>query len=284
VAYEAGDVLGEGPCWRADAGELLWTDIERGLLHAWRPGEPAARTWQYLGDVSAALPRANGGLLLAISRTLMLVEPDGPERTIAAVEPDKADNRFNDCRCDPQGRLWAGTMSKHEEPGQGALYRLVPGGEVECVLPEVTLSNGIGWSPDGTRMYYIDTPTRQVDVFDFDGETGMISGRRPFARLGPGDGFPDGLAVDAEGGVWVAMYAGAAVRRFDTEGALSEVLTLPVANPTCPAFGGDDLATLFITTAKHQMSEEERARSPLSGALFAAEPGVRGLPPTPFAG
>jgi sugar lactone lactonase YvrE len=284
VVLDLGDELGEGPCWRAATEELLWVDITRGLLHVWRPGAPAAETSAFAPELSAVLPRAGDGLLLAIGHDIVLLDPDGTRRTVATVEAGVDSNRLNDCRCDPQGRLWAGTMSKHDETGAGALYRLVPGGAIEPVVEATTLSNGIGWSPDGTLMYFVDTPTRRIFAFDFDGEEGTIYGRRAFAEVGLDDGLPDGLAVDTEGGVWVALFGGAAVRRYAPDGSLDAVVDLPVSNPTCPAFGGPDLSTLYVTTAKHELSPEQRERETLAGALFALRPGVAGLAPGVFAG
>jgi sugar lactone lactonase YvrE len=277
------DELGEGACWRDATGELLWVDIARGRFHAWRPGDAAARTQTFGDHLGAVLPRAAGGVVLGLGRDVVLLDEDGTRRTVATVDPARDGNRLNDCRCDPQGRLWAGTMSKAEEPGAGSLYRLVPGGELERVVADVTISNGIGWSPDGTRMYYVDTPTRRVDVFDFDGSTGEIAGRRTFAETGQ-EGSPDGLAVDVEGGVWVGFFGGGAVRRFAPDGSLDVVAPLPVTNVTCPAFGGEDRTTMYVTTARQGLTQEQLAREELAGALFALEPGVAGLPANAFAG
>jgi sugar lactone lactonase YvrE len=282
VVLHVGDVLGEGPCWRASTGELLWTDIARGLFHAWRPGTPEPRTLAFDGEVSAVLPRSGGGEVLAVSHDIVLRDEDGTRCTVATVEPGRDGNRLNDCRCDPQGRLWAGSMSKHDQQGAGALYRLVPGGEIEPVVANTTLSNGIGWSPDGTIMYFVDSPTGCIFAFDFEGATGAIANRRTFAHMD--EGIPDGLAVDVEGGVWIALYGGAAVRRYAADGTLDTVVPLPVTNPTCPAFGGDDFATVFVTSARHEMSASERAAEPLAGALLTFTAGVRGLPPNVFAG
>ena len=283
VAVAAADELGEGPLWDLEASRLLWVDIARGLVHAWTPGGPT-ETVAFDGEVSAVAPRADSpGWVVAVGRELVLVEPDA-RRLMASVEPDRPSNRFNDCRCDAQGRLWAGTMSKVRERGSGALYRVEPGGQIERVIAGTTVSNGLGWSPHGDTMYFIDSPTRRIDAFDFEEGTGAIGGRRPFARVDPRDGLPDGLAVDAEGGVWVALFGGSAIRRYSAEGELEAHIPLPVKNPTCPAFGGAALDRLYVTTARDRLPPERLAPERLAGAVLALEPGVAGLPAHPFGG
>jgi sugar lactone lactonase YvrE len=284
AAIEAGDQLGEGPFWDGERGELLRVDITRGLVHGWEPASGASWRREVGGEVSAAIPRAGTSeLVLAVGHRLLLAS--GEElHELARVEEDQPDNRFNDCKCDPQGRLWAGTMSKRRTPGVAALYRLAPGGELERVVGETTISNGLGWSPGGDRMYFIDSTTQRIDAFDFDGETGTVANRRPFAEIPADAGLPDGLTVDVEGGVWVCLFGGAAVRRYDADGTLDEVVDLPVTNPTSPVFGGADLRTLYLTSARHGLTDEQLAAEPLAGAVLALEPGVRGLPGNRFAG
>jgi sugar lactone lactonase YvrE len=259
-------------------------DISRGLVHAWDPVGGDAETTAFGGEVTAVMPRsAPPGRIVAVGRELVLDEPAG-RTVLAAVEPDVPDNRFNDCRCDPQGRLWAGTMSKRREPGSAALYRLEAGAGVERVVAGTTLSNGLGWSPDSETMYFIDSVTQRLDAFDFDAAGGELSGRRELASIDPADGLPDGLAVDAEGAIWVALFGGAALRRYTPAGALDAHIELPVTNPTCPAFGGSDLTRLFVTSARHRLSPQQRAAEPLAGAVLEVEPGVAGLPANRFAG
>jgi sugar lactone lactonase YvrE len=278
------DQLGEGPWWDAATRALVRVDILSGAVHAWRPATGETATIEAGGEVGAAVPRAGGGLVLAVGRQLVLRDPDGRRGVAAVVEPDVPGNRFNDCRADPQGRLWAGTMSRTRVPGAAALYVLEPDGRLRVAIRNTTISNGLGWSRDGTRMYFIDSTTQRVDVLDFDGGAGAISGRRPFAVIDPADGLPDGLAVDAEGGVWVCLFGGAAVRRYDAAGRLDAVVPLPVTNPTCPAFGGEDLRTLYVTSARHRLSAGQLAAEPLAGALLELDAGVAGLPPHRFAG
>jgi sugar lactone lactonase YvrE len=279
VAIEAGDQLGEGPFWDEERAELLRVDVPRGLVHGWSPETGASWRRQVDGEVSAAIPRASGdGLLLAAGHRLLLDDGEGGVRVLAQVEEDRAANRFNDCKCDPRGRLWAGTMSKERSPGAAALYRLAPGRELERVIAGTTISNGIAWSPSAELMYFIDSTTQRIDVLDFDAESGAVSDRRPFAEIEPGDGLPDGMTVDAEGGVWVCLFGGGAVRRYGEDGTLEAHIGLPVTNPTSAVFGGPERRTLYVTSARHKLSEEQLAAEPPAGAVLALKPGVRGLP------
>jgi sugar lactone lactonase YvrE len=241
-------------------------------------------TRELAGEVSAVLPRADApGWLVAAGHALLLLDGDD-ERTLAVVERDEPDTRFNDCKCDPQGRLWAGTMSRTRTPGAAALYRLEAGGEIERVIGGTTISNGLGWSPDGERMYFVDSTTQRIDVLDFDGACGAVASRRPFVEVDPRDGLPDGLAVDAEGGIWLCLFGGGTVRRYGPDGVLDAAIPLPVTNPTSPVFGGADLRTLYVTSARHRLTLGQLAVEPLAGAVLALEPGVRGLPGNRFAG
>lgn len=285
VARNCGDQLGEGTAWDARTDTLRWVDIANGLVHEWQPSLSGdTMTSQFGGELSAAVARAGGGLLIAVGHELRLLDGDRRPEAIVAVDGEPSENRLNDCRCDPAGRLWAGTMSKPRHPGAASLYRLDPDLSLTAVLTDTTLSNGIGFSPSGELMYFIDSTTQRIDVFEYDVETGTPSDRRRFAEIDPGAGLPDGLCVDAEGGVWVALFGGGAVRRYAPDGELDEIVGLPVSNATCPAFGGADLDVLYVTTTRHLLSDEALAAQPLAGALFEFRPGVRGLPGVPFAG
>ena len=236
------------------------------------------------GEVSAVLPRARApGWLVAIGHRLLLRDGDA-QRTLAAVEQRRPDNRFNDCKCDPQGRVWAGTMSKQRAPATAALYRLAPRGEIECVIAGTTISNGLGWSPSGERMYFIDSTTQRIDVLDFDASRGEVADRRPLVAIEPDDGLPDGMTVDAQGGIWVCLFGGAAIRRYTPEGKLDTAIPLPTTNPTSPVFAGPDLRTLYITTARHRLTPDQLAAEPLAGAVLTLTTGVQGLPGNRFAG
>jgi sugar lactone lactonase YvrE len=220
----------------------------------------------------------------ALADGFWAVAEDGAASRLADVQSDRPDLRFNDGKCDPQGRFWAGTMARDHRPGAGALYRLDPDLSVHLMVDGVAISNGLDWSLDGRTFYYIDTPTHRIDRFAFDPASGAISDRRPFVTIDPADGNPDGLTVDAAGGVWVALWDGWTVRRYRPDGSFDRDLRLPVSEVTCAAFGGPDLDELYITSAWELLSEAQHAAEPLAGALFRARPGVRGRAPTPFAG
>jgi sugar lactone lactonase YvrE len=216
---------------------------------------------------------------------VVLVEPDGSQATAWTVEAELEDNRFNDAKCDARGRLWAGTMSLVRAPGSAALYRIDgPEAEPVVVLDGLTIGNGLGWNGASDLMYYVDSPTQRIDMLDFDLATGAVAGRRPFAEIAAADGLPDGLAVDAEDHVWVALFGGGALRRYTPDGELDRVIALPVSNPTCPVFGGPALDDLYVTTARHRLPDAELARQPLAGAVLHRRPGGAGRAATPFAG
>jgi sugar lactone lactonase YvrE len=273
-------MLGEGPYWVPEDGRLLWVDAEDGLLH--RTDVATGSTESFGFDaITAVFPALGGGVLAAGGNKLTRRFP-GERRPdeVVAEAPELPGVRFNDGAVDPAGRVWAGTMDIGETEKLGTLYRLDPGGKLTPVAPGATVSNGIGWSPDGTRMYYSDSPLRRIDVFDYDPATGDASDRRVFVDLDEFDGMPDGLTVDAAGHVWVAMWGGSAIRRFTPAGELDTVLEVPVSQPSSCAFGGPGMAELFVTTARVGLSEAELAAQPLAGRLLRFRPGPVGLPST----
>jgi sugar lactone lactonase YvrE len=283
IAVIGPDQLGEGPVWDDRSGELVRVDISGRLVHRWNPTTDASTSFPTEGDVGAVVLCEDGGLVLAIECELWRRDVAGEMTLIGDVEA-KPGVRFNDCRADPRGRLWAGTLHRDREPRHAALYRLEPSGELTTVLPERTISNGIGWSPAGTTMYYIDSTTQRLAAFDYDLETGELGDQRLFAEIEATDGLPDGLAIDAEGCVWVCLFGGGRIRRYLSDGTLDQEITLPLTNPTCPAFGGADLSTLYVTTARHRLTDEQLAREPLAGALLQLDVGVRGSLAYRFAG
>lgn len=222
--------------------------------------------------------------MLAIGHQLVVRTASGEHTRLASAEEGLHHTRFNDCRCDARGRLWAGTMSRERIAGSAGLYRLEAGGELEQVIAATTISNGIGWSPDGSRMYFVDSTTQRIDVFDYDLGAGAVANRRVFAEIAPADGLPDGLTVDAGGGVWLCLFGGGALRRYAPDGTLEQHVRLPVTYPTCPVFGDRDLGTLYVTTARHRLDLRERAREPAAGAVLALRPGATGQPGLAFAG
>jgi sugar lactone lactonase YvrE len=281
---EASAVLGEGPYWVPEDSALLWVDIPNGQL--FRTEFPSGATQSMsLGAVSAAFPALGGGILTAGDNRLMLHTPPAAagdtwvSRTIAEV-PAREGIRFNDASVDPAGRIWVGSMHIAESEPLGTLYRLDPGRVLTPVLKGVTVSNGIGWSPDGSRMYYADSPLRQIDVFDYDPATGEAFQRRAFADLSRVEGIPDGLTVDLDGCIWVALWGGGALRRFTPDGEQDAVIPLPVSRPTSCAFGGPDLTDLFVTTASIDLTDDQLAAEPLAGRLLHLRPGPSGLPST----
>ena len=235
-----------------------------------------------MGLIAAGVrARARGGYVLAVERGFAFANDDFS--VVEALPPVFADEsvRMNDGGCDPRGRFYCGSMAYAETPGAGTLFRLNPDLSVERVLDGVTISNGLQWIRDGSSVYYSDTATGRVDLFDFDADTGAFSGRRPFVELDGAKGAPDGLAIDAEDGLWVALWGGGAVHRYDSHGRLSEVVELPVPKVTACTFGGPDGQTLYITTSRLGMSVEE---FPEAGALFSVRAGVRGAAPYAFSG
>jgi sugar lactone lactonase YvrE len=283
IAVLGPDQLGEGPVWDDRSGELVRVDISGRLVHRWNPATDESTSFATEGDVGAVVLCEDGGMVLAIECELWRRDPAGEMTLIADVDV-KPGVRFNDCRADPRGRLWAGTLHRDREPRQAALYRLDAGGELTTVLPERTISNGIGWSPAGTTMYYIDSTTQRVAQFEYDLDTGELGEQRLLAEIDPTDGLPDGLTVDADGGVWVCLFGGGRMRRYLPDGSLDQEIMLPLTNPTCPAFGGPGLSTLYITTARHRLTDEQLVREPLAGALLRLEVGVSGRLAYRFAG
>ncbi|MFF5859762.1 SMP-30/gluconolactonase/LRE family protein [Streptomyces sp. NPDC012751] len=276
VAVRAEAALGEGPTWDPATGRLLWLDILGMRIHTYDPSSGARTIRTAPQHVGAVKPRAGGGLVLNLRDGVGLLDPDDTFRWLHH-EP-VAGRRANDAAVAPDGSLWAGTMRYDEAAGGGTLSRIAGDGGVTTVLPDVTVSNGTGWSPDGRRMYYIDTPTRRVDVFDHDAEG--VRDRRPLVEIEEGAGFPDGLTVDAEGCVWVALWDGGAVRRYTPDGELDRVITLPTPRTTACAFGGAGLTDLYVTTARTGLSSPH----PLAGSLLIIPNAGQGLPPTPFTG
>ena len=273
VAYH-----GEGPVWSERWGGLRWVDMLAGdILSLVADGIINRR---HVGTIAAALrPRRRGGAVIGVERGFALEEADGTIKHMDELWTD-TNVRMNEGGCDPDGRFYCGSMAYDQQPDAGTLYRLDPDGSVRVVLENVTISNGLEWSPDGSRTYYNDSPTQRIDVFDYEVESGL-SGRRPFAEVPAEVGLPDGLTVDEEGGVWVALYGGGSVRRYTPEGMLDEVIEVPAKQVTACAFGGRHLDQLFITTSREDLKPGE---DPLAGSLFQAAVGVAGMPVREFVG
>ncbi|MBO3752031.1 SMP-30/gluconolactonase/LRE family protein [Streptosporangiaceae bacterium NEAU-GS5] len=271
IALRSHAKIGEGPTWDPRTGELVWVDILNSEIHFYRPATGEDRVQRVDQHVGAAKLRESGGLVLNMVGGVALLDSDGGFRWLADLGRDGV--RGNDAAVDRQGRLWAGTMRYDQARGGGRLYRVDPDGTVATILDDVTISNGIDWSPEDTRMYYADTPTGKVDVFDV--RDGTVVNRRTFVTIDRGS--PDGLTVDAEGCIWLALWGAGAVHRYTPDGRLDRVIPIPASRVTACAFGGADLTDLYVTSA-HADGED------LSGALFVVPDAGVGRPPGYFAG
>jgi len=270
---------GEGPFWDAANDRLLLVDMLAGAVLA-VDSEGGIQRHQVAGVAAAIRARQGGGYVLATEDRFALLSPDlTVEQTLPPVFTDPL-IRMNDGGCDPQGRFYCGTMAYAETPGAGTLYRLDPDGSSQTVLRDVTVSNGLQWNRAGDTVFYVDTPTGRVDCFDFDPTSGAFTDRRTFAEIA-GGGSPDGLAIDEEDGIWVALFGGGAVHRYDRDGQLDLVIDLPVTNATACAFGGPELRTLFITTSRQGLDPGDE---PEAGAVFRYDAGVRGALQHAYAG
>lgn len=280
-------LLGESPCWLPDERVLLWVDIPGRQLHEWRPADSRHRQWPLPTEAGCCVPLPGGLLLLPMRDGLWRFDRHSGQREQLAPPPyDPAHERFNDGKADPQGRLWVGTIYEPRDPAAAALYRWSRG-RLERMAGGVTVSNGLGWSPDGRTLYWSDTKAHLVRALDFDGSDGSLSRQRDFARFAPKTpgtdlstygGRPDGAAVDSEGAYWVAMFEGQRLLRLAPDGQVLQQLDLPVRCPTMPCFGGDDLRTLFVTTSRENRPADELAAQPWAGSVLMRRVDVPGLP------
>ena len=278
---------GEGPVWDADHGVVASVDMLRGdLLTVRLPGggaEPAQVHRRHVGDLLAALrPRARGGWVVALARGFgLLDEPgsagDGEARPLGELWSDPG-IRMNDGGCDPAGAFWCGSMGGDDTPGRGALYRLAPDGSVATMLTGIAVSNGLCWSPDGSQAYYVDSGTGGIDVLTVDLAAPEVTARERFVDVEGGT--PDGLTVDSDGGVWVALWGGSAVHRYAPDGTLDTIVRLPTTHPTACTFAGQELDELWITSSAMGAGRADGR----AGALYRCRPGVRGLAPLPYRG
>jgi L-arabinonolactonase len=279
-------ILGESPIWSVQEEALYWVDIQAPAIQRLQPSSGQVKRWALREEVGSIALRTRGGLLAATRSGFHFFDPaTGSLRSITHPERHLPDNRFNDGRCDRAGRFWAGTMMC-EQPRRpaGALYCLEPDLTVRVVERDITIPNSLAWSPDNRVMYFADSPHRRIWAYDFDLASGAISNRRVFVDGRDHPGVPDGSTVDADGCLWNAEHGGGRVCRYTPDGRLDRTIELPVTQPTCCAFGGPLLATLFITTARENLNAEQLAAQPLAGAVFAVDPGVAGLPEPGFAG
>lgn len=278
--------LSEGPTWDSVRSVLLWVSILEGEVHAWDPASGKQRMWRIGQPVGAVSPMDSGGLLLAIQDGIASMNYEsGVWELVAPIEKDRLNQRMNDAKCDPRGRFWAGTMSSGDPvPGSGTLYRYVSGEPPVAMVSGVTISNGLGWSPEGTFMYYVDTPRRQITVFPFDLEVGAIGEGRALLDVPENLGYPDGLCVDTEGCIWLALWGPGLIHRYSPSGEHIGTVNVPISATSSCSFGGADLSTLFITTARLSLTPQQLEDTPHAGGVFAVDVGIKGCSVPAFAG
>jgi sugar lactone lactonase YvrE len=278
-------LLGEGPVWNAKKKSICWVDILNGIIHQYSPAQKTQKTipvHQMIGSVAVC---SNGNFIAALQNGFAFVDSiSGDIKMIADPESHLPGNRFNEGKCDPAGRFWAGTMSLSEEPHAGSVYLLKKDLSVTKKIEAVTISNGMAWSADHQIVYYIDTPTYQVSAFNYDKTTAHISNRRNVINISKEDGYPDGMAIDSEGMLWIAHWDGWQVTRWNPNtGKKLFHIKMPVARVTSCTFGGDDLNDLYITSASTGLTDEEFKKQPLAGSLFVIRNcGFKGMPAVEF--
>lgn len=284
--YDAKAQLGEGPSWLPARKQLLWVDIEKSRVHLFDPVTRGNQTFEIGCHVGCAVPGTSGDIFVATAKGFgQLSLATGKTTWITDPEADLPGNRFNDGKADPAGRFWAGSLSYAEKEPIGGLFLLDEHRQARKVLGDVTISNGLGWSPDQRTFYYIDTPTMRVDAFEFDPVTSAISNRRTVIRVPQGIGYPDGMTTDREGMIWIGMWDGGAVTRWDPKtGEMTGKIELPVSRVTACCFGGENLDELYLTTASTRLDPAALAQQPLAGGLFRVKPGVQGFAPFEYRG
>ena len=284
LVLDAHAVLAEGPHWDTNSMRLLWLNITPGEIHWFDPQTGSDSISKVETMVGAAVPRKAGGLILATQNGFVFFDDDHQITPVVDIEADLGRNRMNDGKCDSQGRFWAGTMDMDLQKPLASLYRLDCDNQVETMLSEITISNGLGWSPDNSTMYYIDSMSQCVDAFDYDSLDGSIGNRRSILEIDAEEGLPDGMTIDVDGFLWVAIYGAGRVRRFSPQGVPDMEIKMPSTGVTSCTFGGPDLDDLYITTAAQFLSQEDLRQQPHAGGIFRVRPGPRGLPANRFCG
>lgn len=276
--WDVGAELGEGPVWVERDSALWFTDIKRQKIHRFDPANGDKCSWDAPEQVGFVFPARTGGYIAGLQSGLhRFDERSGRFELIVEIDAELPDNRLNDGVVDPAGRLWFGTMNNGERARSGSFYRFDGGEVIATGLTGIAITNGPALSPDGRILYFVDTLEGTINACDV-GEDGALGPSRLFVRIAPRDGHPDGPTVDAEGCVWIGLYAGWEARRYSPAGELIGCVRFPVANITKIAFGGDDLRTVYATTARHLLSAEELERQPQAGHLFSFRAEVPGLP------
>ena len=267
--YLSHDQLGEGPVWHANEQALYWVDIEGRKVQRYVPETKEHQQWHLRERVCGVAPRRGGGLVVALEHDLTIFDSATADITpFASLDTDKPKNRNNDMKCDPQGRLWVGTMQSDAQGRAGSLYRVNAHGSVSKMLGNIGIANTLAWSPDESQFYFADSSQNVIWVFDYDAPSGDISKQRIFFEGGPGA--PDGSAMDSQGYLWNARYGGSCVLRIAPDGTLEQTLEIPAENPTSCAFGGADLKTLFVTSAGGENA------AAYEGCVFSAQVEVAG--------
>jgi L-arabinonolactonase len=287
IAFDAANHLGESPIWAPEEQALWWVNCEHPPeLHRWSPPTGRHDVWPMPQRIGGFVPKTGGGLLVALADGIYDFDPEDGTFSLRAKSPFPPNVRLHECHCDRQGRFWVGgydlDFDTDRSAAGAALCRLV-GDRLEPVMEDVSVTNGLAFSPDGLTMYAADSPKRRVDAFDLDPATGQVSNRRVFLALSDGEGFVDGATVDSAGGYWLANVAAGALRRYSPDGTLDRIVALPFSNPTKPAFGGPDLRTLYVTSTQMKMPAFMTPTAE-NGPVFALEPGEKGVPEVPFSG
>lgn len=281
----AGAVLGEGPVWIEEERSVYWVDIKGHRLNRYSAADGTSQRWTLHDNLAWVLPRRKGGLLAGMRHEIgeLRLEPELLFIPRVSVEVDKPGNRLNDAKTDTDGNVWFGTMDDSEAEPSGAFYRLCHDFSVQCVDAGYTVANGPAVTPDGCFIYHTDSASREVYRFARHSD-GTLGSRQLFIRFAPEEGYPDGMTVDAEGGLWIAHWGGARVSRFLADGSFDRALPLPVSQVTSCCFGGDNLDRLFVTTAAIGLNDEQRKKEPWAGGLFELQPNTQGLPCPSFVG
>lgn len=279
VAFKAEATTGEGSIWHPQRQSLFWVDIEGKTLYEYLPQTKDCRSWKFDRMVSTVVPETDSTVVVSLQNEIVRVNlNDGNTTSIAPIPDGDGAIRCNDGKCDPEGRLWVGTMGFGCPQGAASLYCVLPDGTVTTKLTGVTISNGIVWSADKKYMYYNDTPTRQIARYCYDAQSGDIRFDGIAVSIPEGTGSPDGMTIDSAGNLWVAQWGGSGVYCYNPHtGKLITRIDVPAPHVASCAFGGDNLDTLYITTARAGMSEEQLAKYPLSGSVFVCKPGVTGV-------
>jgi sugar lactone lactonase YvrE len=283
LVLDAHATLGEGPVWDAVAGVLWWVDIEGRRIHRFDPAASGDTSFETATMVGAVALRKGGGLVAALADGVWTVDPETGAASLFAALGEPPDVRSNESKCDPAGRFLVGTMAFDYLP-IGSLYSVEADGSVRRLLDSLSIANGMAWTADGGTLYYIDSPLRRVDAFDYDLATGAISGRRTYLTFDDRVAKPDGMSIDAEGGLWIAFWDAAEIRRYGPDGALDVVVHVPATQVTSAVLGGPDLRDLFITSARTGLSADALAHQPHAGGLFHVRVQLPGVLPDRFAG